>query len=110
MMNQLRARPDTFIYLDVAQLVKHAFGLSNRFGERETFLLYLFWEPANRDSFPEFEQHRQEVAQFAASVAGSSVHFVWRSYPELWCEWARSDQPWLKQHVQTLSRRYAVSI
>ena len=37
-----------FVYLDAAQLVKHAFGLSTQLADHEVVLFYVFWEPENR--------------------------------------------------------------
>jgi hypothetical protein len=109
-MRRLQLRPSTFAFLDAAQLVKHAFGLSAKFSDREVILLYLFWEPANRDSYREFDRHRDEIAEFAACVTGSSVTFCWKSYPELWADWAQQDDLWLRQHAAKLFERYAVNI
>ena len=110
LMRRLSAHACSFEYLDAAQLVKHAFGLATTFGDCDTLLLYLFWEPENGDSFREFDQNRNELQQFAASVAGSSVKFQWMSYSCLWCEWAQKDLKWLRQHASRLRDRYAVRI
>jgi len=109
MMRYLQLSPSTFMYLDAAQLVKHAFGVSAKFGNREVVLFYVFWEPANRDSYREFDQHREEIQQFAGCVSGSSVMFISKSYPELWQEWARDDKIWLRQYAAKLLERYAVN-
>ncbi len=44
-MVEINREPDQFRYLDVAQLVKHAFGLASCFKGAAVTLLYLFWEP-----------------------------------------------------------------
>lgn len=38
-MQELRGTPDRYLFLDAAQLVKHAFGLLKRFGSREIRLV-----------------------------------------------------------------------
>ena len=110
LMRRLNAHACSFEYLDAAQLVKHAFGLTTTFGDRHTVLLYLFWEPENRDSYREFDQHCNELHHFAASVAGSSIKFQWMSYSRLWGEWTQKDLKWLRQHASRLRERYAVRI
>jgi hypothetical protein len=109
-MRQLQENPARFVYLDAAQLVKHAFGLASLAGKQDTTLLYLFWEPENRAAYPEFGLHRREAEQFAGVVDGTSVKFSWKSYPELWHEWALADHGWLKLHALQLLERYAVEI
>jgi hypothetical protein len=110
LMRELRSHDCSFQYLDAAQLVKHALGLASTIGDRDTALLYLFWEPENRDDFREFDQHCNELRQFAASVAGSSIRFLWMSYSRLLCEWAKKDMSWSRQHASRLRDRYAVRI
>jgi hypothetical protein len=110
MMRQLKEIPSTFLYVDAAQLVKHAFGLSTNFGDRELVLMYLFWEPANHNCYREFGLHREELQRFCTSVNSSSVAFAWKSYPELWREWSQDDQTWLRQHSKRLLDRYDICV
>ena len=42
-MLTLNAQPNTYRWLDAAQLVKHAFGLAHTFPSHHIALLYLFW-------------------------------------------------------------------
>jgi hypothetical protein len=99
--------PASFRCLDVAQLVKHAFGLAYTFPLRPVTLLYLFWEPANADAHPFFAVHRAEVARLAASVATGTPAFAAMSYPELWAAWSSQSEPdWLRAHVAHLRTRY----
>lgn len=110
-MMRLREDPNLHRHLDVAQLIKHAFGLSNTFPDRNVRLLYLFWEPVNADEFGVFRAHRKEIEGFAARVAGGFPSFHWASYPELWadCSTAISDR-WIADHVAHLKRRYGVAV
>ena len=102
-------------FLDVAQLVKHYFGL-RRFqldpmhqgNPPDLLLLYLFWEPSNWRDIEECVQHRGEVEKLAAQVADSSIGFKWMSYPALWQEW--SENPNLARHAARLRQRYVTSI
>ncbi len=88
MRDRLRSGDAVFRYLDAAQLVKHAFGLvtdARRTGKRP-ILVYLFAEPAElagKAIAPSvLAQHRDEIAVFAAAVAGTEVAFEAVSYRE----------------------------
>ena len=110
-MQRLLQAPDAYRWLDAAQLVKHAFGLAHAFPDRPVTLLYLYWEPADADTFPVFAEHRQEVLTFAARVAGSIPAFAALSYAELWQFWRAKTVPaWLDGHVEALQRRYGVAL
>jgi len=98
-------------YLDVAQLVKHYFGISNYIREKSTgsaTLLYLFWEPLNWADIAACCQHRAEIEELAKRVADSRVRFQWMTYPRLWDAW--SAVPLLAPHADNLKARYGVSI
>lgn len=111
-MLRLLEHPDHYTWLDAAQLIKHAFGLSRTFPDRPVTLLYLFWEPANPNASPEFAAHREEIEAFMLRVGGSSPSFEAMSYPELWQFWLNSTSvpEWLHEHLENLERRYLVSI
>jgi hypothetical protein len=81
MRDRLRSGEETFVHLDAAQLVKHAFGLVTE-GRRRTrapALFYIFAEPAEGGGHPvaaaALARHRDEIARFAQSVAGDEVTF-----------------------------------
>jgi len=109
-------REDSHLYrhLDVAQLIKHALGLSYTYAGKQQGapeILYMFWEPTNWKNFDEFKRHRDEIEQFATAVGGDSLRFDAMSYPELWEDWQRRTSPdWLPRHVKNLLERYAVEI
>ncbi|MBC6404928.1 MAG: hypothetical protein GDA41_04255 [Rhodospirillales bacterium] len=109
-MRRLMDNPETYVRLDAAQLIKHAFGLEYRFPKLPVTLLYLFWEPANPGRAPEFAQHRKEIADFTKRVEGSKVAFKSMSYPKLWEEWRSGAQEWLFKHLDNLEQRYLVEI
>jgi hypothetical protein len=99
-------------FLDRAQLLKHYFGLRS-FQQKSGYqkpltLLYLFWEPLNRNEFFVFQQHREEIQAFASAVAGSTISFNWMTYSDLWNDW--DAHPSLKSHAQVMRTRYAVTI
>ncbi len=110
-MLRLIDAPESYVWLDAAQLIKHAFGLARTFRDQPVTLLYLYWEPANPDASPEFAAHRQEIAAFAERVAGSSPEFRAMSYPELWRTWdAAKPAEWLARHLVALRDRYEVTL
>jgi hypothetical protein len=97
-------------HLDIAQLVKHYFGL-RRFQmaanhQPDLVLLYLFWEPTNWQDIAECKQHRNEVEKLAEQVAASAISFRWMTYPSLWQEWMANPQ--LAEHASNLKARYEI--
>ncbi|MEP6967164.1 MAG: hypothetical protein ABI906_03710 [Pseudomonadota bacterium] len=104
-----------FVFLDAAQLVKHAFGLRTEAERRKkrAVLCYLYAEPK---SFPDgkpispFETgaHRQELAAFAAAVSStpSQVTFCSLPYSELLRHWLQ--KPTLRHHATALTARFDV--
>ena len=102
-----------FVFLDAAQLVKHAFGLrteGQRTG-RQAVLCYLYAEPR---AFPDgraipvaaIQAHRDEVASFTAEVSSAvgDVVFCSLSYAELLRHWV--GQPALADHAAALTARF----
>ena len=98
-------------YLDVAQLVKHYFGLrkfQRTSGQKwRLIFLYLFWEPLGWQRIPACRQHRQELEQLARAVLPSAISFKAMTYYQLWEMWANI--PELAQHAQNLKERYEVN-
>ncbi len=108
LMDDLKAGPKQ--YLDAAQLVRHYLGLRNQpeFQDRNLVLLYLFWEPENWKDFPEYRQHREELAAFQEKVMDSDVTFTWMSYPKLWSLWEALGL--FPDHVRDIRKRYGLTI
>lgn len=73
-------------------------------------LLYLYWEPDNPGCNRIFDEHRQEIADFAARVANSSPSFEALSYAEVWTRWRVAPPSWLSQHLDDLEARYRVAL
>jgi hypothetical protein len=94
--------------LDVAQLIKHAFGLARGREDQPVTLVYLYLEPVDAEGSPFFSRHRDEVAAFAKQVAGGYPAFEAMTYAELWDVWAASPDDWLAAHVRELRERYEV--
>ncbi len=108
LMAALKAGPAQ--YLDGAQLVRHYLGLRNQpeFKGKKIILLNIFWEPENWRDFPEYRQHREELAAFQKTVKDSDVTFVWMSYPELWRHWEALGL--FPDHVRDLRKKYLLAI
>lgn len=110
-MEHVEREPQRYRLVDVAQLIKHAFGLAYCFPERPVTLLYLYWEPTNARAIELFARHRDEVHRLARAVAGASPGFQALSYSELWASWDElAEPPWLAEHLLALRQRYAVDI
>lgn len=99
-------------YLDVAQLVKHYFGLRHHMcGETiidSVELLYIFWEPTNHAAIECCVKHREDIQKLTDAVAESQVKFSALSYSELWREWEQDAA--LRNHVDNLRKRYEIEI
>jgi hypothetical protein len=77
----------------------------------ERILLYLFWEPSNRQNFSIFEEHQTEIMRFADAVRGAEPTFMAMPYSELWQAWERRALPiLLSSHVARLRSRYSAEI
>jgi hypothetical protein len=110
-MLRLVEAPDSYAWLDAAQLIKHAFGLARTFAGQPVTLLYLYWEPANPDCHPIFAEHRAEIAAFAERVAGSTPTFAAMSYPDLWATWGDAGPAdWRSGHLSDLRARYGITL
>lgn len=100
-----------FARLDAAQLVKQAYGLRTRAQKRAVgaVLVYLYAEPAawasGRPVDPALKaQHRDDIARFAAAVAGDDVVFVPLTWTDLLAQWEAV--PDLRAHVGALRARF----
>ena len=111
MYSRLREDPETYRYLDAAQLAKHYLGLVVSFSDRQRTLVYLYWEPTNAASLGPYRDHRREVNDFTASVAGCDTRFVALSYPALWREWDHNRSSLdLSEHIDRLRQRYEFAL
>ena len=95
--------------LDVAQLIKHAFGLARNPHNGPVELVYLYWEPTDAELSPIFAEHRAEISELKTRVSGGYPSFSSMSYSELWDVWSIGADIGLLQHVENLRRRYQVA-
>jgi hypothetical protein len=111
LLERLRASPTEYRHVDLGGLIKYALALGRTFPDRQTTLLYLFWEPLDASQFDEFRRHRTELATLHDAVRDARVRFQAKSFEALWGEWTeRRSPPWLAGHVARLRARYSVSI
>jgi hypothetical protein len=108
MRDALRSGTFGFIYLDAAQLVKHAFGLvtQGRCIGKSPVLLYLYAEPAMRGNIGIAEEalarHRSEIDDFAEAVSDAPVRFAACSYREWLAGWSGDAH----LHAEALRERF----
>lgn len=111
MRDALVSGRERFHFLDVAQLVKHAFGLvtQGRLKGKESVLVYLFAEPEKRGdvSIPRTTliRHREEIARFSAAVAHAQVAFHAISYREWLARWPASPSS-VRRHAVAILERF----
>ena len=108
MRDSLRRNPLSYRYLDAAQLVKHAFGLSTEAKQvnRSPVLLYLYAEPG-RGPASACSEYRAEIESFSAAVRGGRVRFAATS----WADWlarfaAPSVSPSVTAHAEALRLKF----
>jgi hypothetical protein len=84
MQDSLRRNPLSYRYLDAAQLVKHAFGLSAEAKRvnRSPVLLHLYAGPA-RVPASACSEHRAEIESFSTAARGARIRFAATS----WADW-----------------------
>ena len=105
-----QAKTTTPGHLDIAQLVKHYFGLRKHqqtTGQTKP-ILFLYWEPLNAQTIPACQQHQHELAQLTTAVQESAITFRTMTYSQLWSSWSRISE--LAQHASNLINRYEVGL
>ena len=108
-MCRLDQAPERYVWLDAAQLVKHAFGLARTFPRVPATLLYLYCQPSGAERISSLLEHRREIDAFSRRVVGSHPRFRAMSYRELWDTWSQqAPQDWPAAHLEHLKARYAV--
>lgn len=109
--------PPLYRHLGAAQLVKHALGLRTsvhrnaKWRGQRPVLCYVYAEPWKwSDGRPldarSFENHRREIATFAAAVAGNEVEFRACSYTEVLSVWSADTRGDIRAHALNISGRF----
>jgi hypothetical protein len=102
----------SFKYLDVAQLVKHYFGLKHyakTHDTKEIVLLYAYWEPKKSSTTYEsvYKNHAAELSRFKALIGNDhQVSFYYTSYRNLIENWSRIKDTKVQNHVTAFKNRY----
>jgi hypothetical protein len=116
--DDLRDENTTFMHLDAAQLIKHAFGLRTEvhrnkdFPGKQAVLLYLYAEPTQWPdgrliSDDDIDRHRSEISRFSEIVADDEVVFRSCSYGELLTQWDQASNQAIRRHSQAIKERFS---
>lgn len=98
--NEVQSGDGVFRYLDVAQLLKHALGLSTQHpGNIELF--YVFFDFPGQESLA----HLTEIERFACAVRGD-FQFRWSSYQDIFKKLAQSTGAEHRSYITYLGERY----
>ena len=116
--HELRARPNTFAWLGVGQLIRHYLGVSTQIkaggmhAGKSATLAYVYWEPDDADQHDACIAHRDELTTLTSQVSDPDVTFAVLPLAELLREWEteRNAEPWLATHVSLLRKRYGVRL
>lgn len=106
----LRDGTASYLHLDAAQLVKHAYGLVTdaRRHQLQPHLFYIFAEPLERAdrhiAAEDRARHRAEVKDFRERVAGDEVGFTFASYRE----WLAGASGSAVDHAAELMRTFSL--
>ncbi|GMN03903.1 PGN_0703 family putative restriction endonuclease [Erythrobacter sp. MTPC3] len=107
MRDLLRAEPRRYRHLDAAQLVKHALGIATQASREglEPALLYLYAEPDGGMEISDsaFLQHRREIEDLQANVAGDRVRFAACS----WRVWLSTFSGAAANHARAVQEAFA---
>lgn len=97
------------LFLDVAQLIKHALGLFAHAAQNDTVpvLVYVYWVPRNAPDLVEYSRHLSEIAQFGQRIS-PFLSFRALSYTELWE--VLEDDPHYHDTVPSLRCRYVIDV
>lgn len=104
----------SYKHLDVAQLVKHYFGLKHykktHNPKKTIYLLYLYWYPNGHDLQDDlvYKEHDEELGRFASYVEKDRdiifKHMTYNQLYQSWCMSAYDDN--VRAHLLEFERRY----
>lgn len=100
-------------YLDVAQLLKHTFGMikyKTIHNKKNMILVYIYWMPKDYSKFPEYEKHKEELELFNKKMSKqNNITFVSMTYSEYW-DLVIKDNKNMKEHICNVRSRYDIKI
>ncbi len=91
-----------FVYLHVAQLIKHILGLKKEFGKDRFRLLYLWYDVLGKEG----AIHREEIEAFSEVVRSDGVKFHALSYQELILKLSNEYRTDHSKYIKYISDRY----
>lgn len=100
-----------YLYLDVAQLIKHSIGLINfkRKTKKNIILVYIYWVPDNYDEYSEYLKHSKELVEFSNSLNNySDLRFESLTYNQFWDSYDNTNL--FKGHFDNMRKRYKTRI
>ena len=115
----LHSNNSRYVFLDAAQLVKHAFALRSevhRPGAHSGLAPILFYVYAEPECWPHARRpveeaaksgHRAEIERVAKAVAGDEVCFVPCSYRRVLERWERHQDRRIRAHADAVRRRFS---
>lgn len=97
------------LFLDVAQLIKHALGLFACAAQNDTVpvLVYVYWVPRNAPDLVEHRRHLSVIAEFGQRIS-PFLSFRALSYTELW-EVLENDSHY-RDTLPLLRKRYEIDV
>lgn len=120
MIKALKEGREVFRHLDAAQLVKHALALRTAvhreggpFEGRTPALLYLHADPAawpDGRPIPDAARarHREEIARYAAAIAGDEVAFAACDYRTMLDAWSTPPDPAVRAHAAAVAEAFRI--
>ena len=98
---------DRKMFLDVAQLIKHLFGIMNIQNNLKKTLVYIYWRPLDYEKFDNYIQHEEELIEFKSKMLKYKylVEFQSISYSDFWNQIVK-DNSWLENDFEKVKERY----
>ena len=95
-------KDNDFTYLHPAQLVKHALGLTKKYGKKKFRLLYLWYDSIGYEG----SAHRIELEIFKEVIKADGIHFHSLSYQELISRLANTHRADHEKYINYIASRY----
>lgn len=99
------------LLLDVAQLIKHCFGLINygKANNKKVILVYIFWTPQNLHNHSIYSEHAAQLREFENKLKEQiDIEFKSMTYHEFWNLANKSKV--FSDHFDNVKRRYDIDI
>lgn len=100
-----------YLFLDVAQLIKHSIGLIKHKIDtgKDALLVYIYWIPDNYNSFQVYTDHFKELDQFTKEINNyKDLKFLAMTYVQFWDTYGNSNI--FRSHFDKVKKRYKIEI